>query len=35
MNDSNKSKVIKLVLVCLLCVGLVTGLVYVIQIFTS
>ena len=35
MNDSNKSKVIKLALVCLLCIGLVTGLVYVIQFFTS
>jgi len=33
--DDTKSKLIKLALVCLLCVGLVTGLVYVIQFFTS
>jgi hypothetical protein len=29
------SKPIKLLLVCLLCIGLVTGLVYLIQILTT
>jgi hypothetical protein len=33
--DETKSKFIKLALVCLLCLSLVTGLVYVIQFFTS
>ena len=33
MNET-KNKVIKLALVCLLCIGLVTGLVYLIQFLT-
>jgi hypothetical protein len=33
MNE-NKTKFIKLALVCLLCIGLVTGLVYLIQFLT-
>ena len=33
--DNTKSKYTKLALVCLLCVGLVTGLVYLIQFLTS
>ena len=33
--DDTKTKFIKLALVCLLCIGLVTGLVYLIQFFTS
>jgi len=35
MDDTNKSKFVKLALVCLLCVSLVTGLVYAIQFFAS
>jgi hypothetical protein len=33
--DETKSKFIKLALVCLLCTGLITGLVYLIQFLTS
>jgi hypothetical protein len=33
--DETKSKFTKLALVCLLCIGLVTGLVYLIQFLTS
>jgi hypothetical protein len=33
--DNTKSKIIKLALVCLLCIGLVTGLVYLIQFLMS
>ena len=33
--DDTKSKFIKLALVCLFCIGLVTGLVYLIQFLTS
>ena len=33
--EETKSKFIKLALVCLLCIGLVTGLVYLIQFLTS
>ena len=33
MNE-NKTKFVKLALVCLLCIGLVTGLVYLIQFLT-
>jgi hypothetical protein len=33
--DDTKSKLIKLTLVCLLCISLVTGLVYLIQTLTS
>jgi hypothetical protein len=35
MEEDTKSKFFKLALVCLLCIALVTGLVYLIQIFTS
>jgi hypothetical protein len=33
--DNTDNKFIKLALVCLLCIGLVTGLVYLIQFLTS
>jgi hypothetical protein len=33
--DDKQNKFIKFALVCLLCVGLVTGLVYVVQFFAS
>lgn len=33
--DDTKSKLIKLTLVCLLCISLVTGLEYLIQTLTS
>jgi len=33
--DNTKSKFTKLALVCLLCVSLITGLVYLIQFLTS
>jgi hypothetical protein len=33
--ENTKSKIIKLALVCLLCISLVTGLVYLIQFLTS
>jgi len=33
--DNTKSKIIKLALVCLICVSLVTGLVYLIQFLIS
>ena len=33
--DNTKSKFIKLALVCLLCIGLITGLVYLIQFLMS
>jgi hypothetical protein len=33
--EETKNKFIKLTLVCLFCIGLVTGLVYLIQFFTS
>jgi len=33
--DDTKTKLIKLALVCLICVSLVTGLVYLIQFLTS
>ena len=33
--DETKSKFTKLALVCLLCIGLITGLVYLIQFLTS
>ena len=33
--DDTKTKFIKLALVCLICVSLVTGLVYLIQFLTS
>ena len=33
--DDTKTKLIKLALVCLLCIGLVTGLVYLIQFLIS
>jgi hypothetical protein len=33
--DNTKTKLIKLALVCLLCIGLVTGLVYLIQFLMS
>ena len=33
--DDTKTKLIKLALVCLLCIGLVTGLVYLIQFLMS
>ena len=33
--DDTKTKLIKLALVCLLCISLVTGLVYLIQFLTS
>ena len=34
MNET-KTKIAKLALVCLLCIGLITGLVYLIQFLTS
>ena len=33
--DDTKSKIMKLALVCLLCIGLITGLVYLIQFLMS
>jgi hypothetical protein len=33
--EDTKSKIIKLALVCLLCISLVTGLVYLIQFLTT
>ena len=33
--DNTNNKFFKLALVCLLCIGLVTGLVYLIQFFMS
>ena len=33
--EHTKSKIIKLALVCLLCISLVTGLVYLIQFLTT
>jgi hypothetical protein len=33
--DNTKTKLIKLALVCLLCIGLVTGLVYLVQFLMS
>ena len=33
--DDTKTKLIKLALVCLLCIGLVTGLVYLVQFLIS
>lgn len=35
MEEDTKSKLIKLALVCLLCIALVTGLVYLIQFITA
>ena len=33
--DNTKTKLVKLALVCLLCIGLVTGLVYLVQFLMS
>ena len=35
MEDDTKTKIFKLALSCLICVGLATGLAYLIQFFTS
>jgi len=35
MEENQNNKFVKLVLACVLCISLITGLVYFIQLFTS